>query len=164
MWKMNEFEFLFSKFTQRTINLSFDEYCDYEDEYIKKNDYKVKCQHDYYSLSGRVKNYVLDVFNPKSDVQILKIVYRTDDDQFNPEQEKYFEPTWTDFTDTQLKRAIKYLTPLLEMKMNESRNHYGLLVFKDKFHLSIRIPCFNDSNLDHTLCITAYDIDLESIK
>lgn len=109
--------------------------------------------------TGKVLEYSIHMRDYSSDKDILLINYRSTAVPFQPEHRRYYEPTWQDFTDNELSKAIEYLTPLLKMKMNENRDHYKMLVFKDKFHLSIRYPGFYETT-EHCLCITAYDCSL----
>lgn len=158
----NEYEFIFNQFTASTKTLNFHERDEYGEFTKAKNSLNVKWNVNYNRPSGKITDYYINLFDFYTNKQVLFINYQSNVPKFEPEQEKYYEPSWKDFTDNQLKKAIDYLTPLLQMRMETDRSHYNLLVFKDKFHLGIRIKNMWD-DLEHNLCITAYDVDLDKL-
>lgn len=158
----NEYEFLFNNFMNPLRSLNFNEsFC--EDTRTDRREFNCKSTANIARPSGKVLDYSIEVRNYFSDKKILLIKYHSNFPSFQPEQVRYYEPSWLDFTDDQLAKAIKYLTPIINMNMNTNRDHYRMLIFKDKFHISIRVKnIFNE--LEHALCITAYDYSLEEGK
>lgn len=160
----NEYEYLFDRFTQNTKFLNFNEWPEYGDFSTKNTQYNIKYQVQHNSPSSRVTEYSIKVKDYHTDKDVIMLNYHADSIPFVPEQEKFFEPSWQDFTDEQLNKAIKYLTPILEMKMNPEREHYNMLIFKDRFYLGIRIPHLDEfEEKDHNLCITAYNVELDKM-
>lgn len=161
----NEYQFLFERFTQNSKFLNFKEWPEYGETRQAKEQFNVKHSVEYNRPSGRVTGYNIKVMDFHTNKDVIMINYQADAIPFVPETEKFTEPTWKDFTDEQLKKAIKYLTPILEMKMNNERDHYNMLVFKDRFYIGIRIPHLDEfENKEHNLCITVYDVCLDDIK
>lgn len=162
---MPEYEFIFEHFTQATDWLNFNEWDEYGEYRQEKTQFNIKYQVEHNEPSGRVTGYNIKVKDYHTDKDIIMVNYQADANPFSPEREKFYEPDWQDFTDIQLEKAIKYLTPILDMKMNTAREHYNLLVFKDRFYLGIRTAHLDTyENLEHNLCITAHDVNLEDIK
>lgn len=153
----NEYEFIFEQLSNYQRSLNFKEYAEYgEVKKSSKMSYN-KIKVNYNRPSGKITEYSITKFDYHTNEKILLVNYQADAAPFNPESEKYYEPTWLDFTDIQLKKALSFLTEQLEMKMNTNREHYKMLVFKDKFHLSIRVPNLDTfEELEHNLCITGY--------
>lgn len=161
----NEYEFIFKEFTQKSKFLNFNEWGDYGKVRQVKEKFHIKHLVEYNRPSGRITGYNIKVIDYHTGKDVIMINYQADAVPFVPETEKYTEPTWKDFTDEQLNKAIKYLTPILNMKMNTEREHYNMLVFKDRFYLAIRVPHLDKSeNKEHNLCITAFDVCLDEIK
>lgn len=154
----NEYEFLFNNFINPLRNLNFNENFG-EDTRLIKHQFNCKSNVTTARPSGKVLDYSIEIRDYFSNKKVLLINYHSNSISFQPEQVRFFEPTWLDFTDKQLSDAIKYLTPILNMKMETNRNHYRMLIFKDKFHISIRVKNLFDE-LEHVLCITAYDYSL----
>ena len=161
----NEYEFIFKQFTHQTRTLNFNEWDETYGSKKEKLQFNTKFQVEYNRPSGRVTGYNIKVMDFYTNKDVIMINYQADAIPFVPETEKFTEPTWKDFTDEQLKKAIKYLTPILEMKMDNERDHYNMLVFKDRFYIGIRIPHLDEfENKEHNLCITVYDVCLDDIK
>ena len=158
----NEYEFLFNNFINPLRSFNFQESFDGSSRMVR-HEFNCKSVVNTARPSGKVLDYSIEVRNYFSEKKILLIKYHSDFPSFQPEQVRHYEPTWQDFTDEELSKAIEYLTPILKMKMETNRDHYRMLVFKDKFHLSIRVKNMYDE-LEHVLCITAYDYSLEEGK
>lgn len=155
-----EYEYIFNQLVNPLRLSNFDSYFD-DGSKVSFNRHKFnnKVTSVVQKRTGKVLEYSVRMREYSSDKDILLVNYRSNAVPFQPEHRRYYEPTWQDFTDNELSKAIEYLTPLLKMKMNVNRDHYKMLVFKDKFHLSIRYPDFYETT-EHCLCITAYDCSL----
>lgn len=158
------YEFIYKQYAHRCfpiVGYNFNEWDDGEDCNFRVFESRVRTYVRAENSSGRITEYKIDMFNPHTDALEVKVVYHSYFTEFQPESVKYFEPTWQEFTDDQLKRALEYLTPKVNMNFDEDRSLYKLLVFKDKFHLAMQTK-HKYEDLYHTLCITAYDIDITS--
>lgn len=155
-----EYEYIFNQLVNSLRTSNFDSYFDDGSEVsFSKQKVNNKVSVVTQKSTGKVLEYSIHMREYSSDKDILLINYRSAAVPFQPELYRYYEPTWQDFTDNELSKAIEYLTPLLKMKMNTNRDHYKMLVFDDKFHLSIRYPDLYETT-EHCLCITAYDCSL----
>lgn len=162
---LNEYEHLFNEFANPVRKAHFTEPKDGKDQnkvYGRRN--KIVCHVETRSstVSNRVLGYSIKM--TKEDIPFLLLTYTADCPPFKPESVRYYEPTWLDFTDEQLAKAIKYLSPLLKMKMKPDRSHYTMLVFKTHFYLAIRTKNEINTDLEHCLCIKAYDVCLDNLK
>lgn len=158
-----EHEFIFNQLVNPIRHTNFADWTEYGEVKVKKSFHNVKFNVIHNHPSGKVKEYNIKLMDFHSNKLLLTVNYQSDAVPFIPNTE-FYEPTWKDFTKEQLLKAIKYLTPLVNMRFEEDPDYYMMLVFKDKFHLSIRHKCKNHSGLEHNLCITAHDIELDEIK
>lgn len=159
----NEYEYIFHQLVNPLRLSNFHEYHEIEDDKpISFVTRKFNCKSTVHTqkISGKIIEYSLQLRDFSTDEKILLINYQHKAEPFIPETVRYYEPTWQDFTDQQLAKAIKYLSPLLNMKMNTDRKHYTMLVHKDKFHLNIRTSRAHD-DYEHSLTITAYNYSLD---
>ena len=113
-----EYEYLFDHFTKSTSRLNFNECDEYEKHYTQKTQFNIKFEIEHRRQSGRVIGYNIKVNDFHTNKEVIMINYQADAIPFVPETVKFQESTWQDFTDEQLNKAIKYLTPILEMKMD----------------------------------------------
>lgn len=161
---LNEYEHLFNEFANPVRKAHFNEPKNgksQENQYGVKNEIVCQVKTRSASSSNRILGYSITMSN--RDKPLLLLTYNADCIPFKPETVRYYEPTWLDFTDEQLAKAIKYLSPLLKMKMKTNRSHYNMLVFNTHFYLAIRIKNQVNTELEHCLCIKAYDVCLDDL-
>lgn len=159
-----EYEYLFNEFANPVPKAHFNEPKDGKNQnnvYGRRNEIICHVKTRSSNSSNRILGYSIAM--SKHDMPLLLLTYSADCPPFNPETVRYYEPTWLDFTDEQLAKAIKYLSPLLKMKMNTSRSYYKMLVFENHFYLAIRTKNQSNTELEHTLCIKAYDVYLSNL-
>lgn len=160
---LHEYEQLFNEFAIPLQKAHFKEHkVSQRNTYGNKKEIvcKVKARTD--TKSHRVLEYSITMLNRENN-PIIHLNYLADSPPFKPETVRFYEPTWLDFTDEQLAKAIKYLSPLLKLKMKTNRSHYTMLVFNTHFYLAIRTQNEINTDLEHCLCIKAYDVCLDDL-
>lgn len=159
---MNEYEDLFNRFANPFRNMNFTERKNGKSLYAALASLsQIKYQTTVYchKKTDKILTYSIQMTNQANE-PFIGINYMADAPKFVPESVRYFEPTWQDFTDKELAKAIEYLSPYLQLRMKKNRDHYAMLVFKDHFYLAIRIK--NEHNdLEHSLCIKAHNINIQ---
>lgn len=160
---MNEYQHLFEHFANPLRHSHFKEDKEGKDQHnscFRSDEIICKVKARTHSKTNRILHYSITLLD-KVNEPLLHLNYLADCAPFIPESVRYIEPTWQDFTNAQLAKAIKYLTPLLHIKMKPNRSRYSMLVFKDCFYLAIRVK--NEHNeLEHNLCIKAYNYSLDN--
>ena len=163
---MKLYEHLFNEFANPLKDLNFKENEKGKNQQNSNfNSHEIVCKIKTRShrKSGRILEYSITMLD-KSGNPLILMNYFSDCKPYVPETVRYTEPTWKDFTDEQLEKAVKYLNTMLKLtglfRIKPDRNIYDMLVFNDKFHLATRVK--NELNeLEHNLCITAYNYSLE---
>lgn len=144
---MNPFERLLLKYSRQPTNLSYKE--NGKDMPLELS--KLNIELGKGATRSQLDSYSFAVKEPESSILVT---YRSEADPFMPEKEKYFEPDWKQYQSAELLKAIEYISTRIDFDILPKRQDIGLLVFKDKFYLSVRIPTKYNRNKEHCLCFS----------